>query len=304
MAEYARPGQVLEWTFDFFGDSGLAGTLGVRILDNEGGTTTPRFTDGITELGAGIYVARVTAPDSDGTYTLWADRTDVDPDDAEDGDVVADSLFVSASGAPAVVLPDGRDLCTYADVISYVPAYRPNDTVDALLARFITSVSNAFERTTGREIALGTAPATHAVTVTDPTTVSVGDLSDTDGITITAINTDGTTIGTFDEDDVTPLYGDDQALHRRHEWDPVTALEFATGALAGATRLRITGTWGFPTIPTFVRDAVAGEVVVNYISRVSNKGTSFSDVVDGINLAELARTYEEAIELLRTVVVA
>jgi len=55
---------------------GLVGTLGVRILDGQGGTTTARTTAGILETPAasGIYTATLTAPATAGQYVLvWDD---------------------------------------------------------------------------------------------------------------------------------------------------------------------------------------------------------------------------------------
>jgi hypothetical protein len=58
--------------------SGLTGTLGVRITDNVGATTTARVTAGIAEYpaGSGIYEVTLTAPDDRGQYSLvWDDGT-------------------------------------------------------------------------------------------------------------------------------------------------------------------------------------------------------------------------------------
>lgn len=58
--------------------TGLAGVIGVRIVDNTGTTTDPRRTAGITEqpAGSGIYVVVLTAPSTTGQYSMiW----DTDP---------------------------------------------------------------------------------------------------------------------------------------------------------------------------------------------------------------------------------
>lgn len=58
--------------------SGLTGTLGVRILNNAGGTTTARVTTGIAEApsGSGCYLALITAPAALGQYGIvWDDGT-------------------------------------------------------------------------------------------------------------------------------------------------------------------------------------------------------------------------------------
>jgi len=58
--------------------SGLTGTIGVRILDNAGVTTTARVTAGIAEYPAnsGIYYVSMIAPATPGQYTIaWDNGT-------------------------------------------------------------------------------------------------------------------------------------------------------------------------------------------------------------------------------------
>lgn len=61
--------------------TGLAGTLGVRVLDNAGATTTARVTAGIAEYpsGSGIYYVSLTAPATAGQYTILFDSGIVSP---------------------------------------------------------------------------------------------------------------------------------------------------------------------------------------------------------------------------------
>jgi hypothetical protein len=70
----ASPSDTFEAVAQF--DTGLTGTLGVRITDNAGATVTARATTGIAEYpaGSGIYEVTLTAPDTRGQYTLvWDD---------------------------------------------------------------------------------------------------------------------------------------------------------------------------------------------------------------------------------------
>lgn len=57
--------------------TGLTGTVGVRVIDNAGATTTARVTAGITEYpaGSGIYQKTLTAPATAGQYTIVWDDT-------------------------------------------------------------------------------------------------------------------------------------------------------------------------------------------------------------------------------------
>jgi hypothetical protein len=87
MALYIQKSSRFEATVGGFA-SGLVGTLGVRILDNVGGTTIPRTTTGITELvpGSGVYAAVLTAPAVPGDYSIvWDDgQTGIQHNAAED----------------------------------------------------------------------------------------------------------------------------------------------------------------------------------------------------------------------------
>lgn len=68
---YVTPGQSFEASAGG-ADSGLVGTIGVRIMDGVGGTTTARTTAGIVESPAnsGIYTATLTAPAAAGQYVI------------------------------------------------------------------------------------------------------------------------------------------------------------------------------------------------------------------------------------------
>jgi hypothetical protein len=80
MALYIEKGSRFEATVTGF-VSGLVGTLGVRVLDNVGGTTIPRTTSGIIELapGSGSYAATLNAPAVPGDYTILWDDTQTGP---------------------------------------------------------------------------------------------------------------------------------------------------------------------------------------------------------------------------------
>lgn len=81
MAILTRPGATIEASTPPI-DTGLTGTLGVRVMDGQGTTTTARTTAGIVETPAdsGIYVATLTAPDTAGDYLLVWDTGDDPPE--------------------------------------------------------------------------------------------------------------------------------------------------------------------------------------------------------------------------------
>jgi hypothetical protein len=91
----AKPSETFEAVAQF--TTGLTGTLGVRITDNVGATTTARVTAGIAEYpaGSGIYEVTLTAPDDRGQYSLvWDDGTNYAIDDL----VVTSSVTGAVAG--------------------------------------------------------------------------------------------------------------------------------------------------------------------------------------------------------------
>lgn len=117
---YVQPSTSFEATAQF--DTGLAGTLGVRITDNAGNTTLARQTAGIAEYpaGSGLYAVTLTSPGTAGQYSLvWDDGTNW----AEDELVVTTATVLSTigSGNLYVTADDlktilGIDADTYADI--------------------------------------------------------------------------------------------------------------------------------------------------------------------------------------------
>lgn len=87
--------------YDF--DPGLAGTLGVSILDDEGAIVTARSTAGIAAVGSsGDYDATLTSPNEVGTYTLYAD----DGDGVDASETLNVTLTPSAGVAGLFASPD------------------------------------------------------------------------------------------------------------------------------------------------------------------------------------------------------
>jgi len=82
--------------------TGLAGTIGVRVIDNAGATVDPRRTSGITEqvAGSGIYVVVLTGPAAPGQYSIiW----DTDPGGVlTPENTTIHSLTVIPSGVAAI----------------------------------------------------------------------------------------------------------------------------------------------------------------------------------------------------------
>jgi hypothetical protein len=105
---YALPGASFEAVTDF-GTDGLAGTLGVRVIDNVGNEVIARTTAGIAEgpITSGIYQVTLTAPALAGQYSVvW--------DDADDHWAADDLVVTSDSPITVPSTPAGTELgpCT------------------------------------------------------------------------------------------------------------------------------------------------------------------------------------------------
>lgn len=117
------PGATFAATAEGF-DTGLAGTLGVRIEETDGTTHTARTTAGIVEVeaGSGVYAkADLVAPATRGTYVLlWDDGTTF----------AAEELRIGYGIATA----DGDDLITVDELAAYLSPQSPPDLSEDLLA--------------------------------------------------------------------------------------------------------------------------------------------------------------------------
>lgn len=84
--------------------TGLTGTIGVRVLDNQGVTTTARTTSGISEYpsGSGFYVALLTAPATAGIYTVLWDTGTLSP-----GTTASEDMTVGDAGLLSVAVGSG-----------------------------------------------------------------------------------------------------------------------------------------------------------------------------------------------------
>jgi hypothetical protein len=114
MAIYAQKGTGFEATVQGF-NSGLVGTLGVRVIDNVGGTTTPRQTTGISELiaGSGLYGVTLIAPQVPGEYSVvW--------DDGQPGPNHTASESLTVTTTTVVQIGTGTEGMTFGQILDDV----------------------------------------------------------------------------------------------------------------------------------------------------------------------------------------
>jgi hypothetical protein len=302
MAEYVAPGAdyssrlALGPTY-----TGLVGTVRFRILDNDETVDDPVYGPSTADIiedptGSGDYVWNGTAPDNAGKYSPAWDTGPATPLIYDEDLIVT---YTAAGGSE----PGGRDLCTLDDVLTYLPGYRPNATVETKLQQLITAQSILIMEETGREIVgLNTSARDFDIDRAAAITGRVGidDLSTLSGATVAVYDDAGDLVETVDTGDLIAWYGAER--HGSNGWEPITSLWFRTAR--GAPNLfpgytvRVTGTWGFPDIPPFIRQGCAARVLLRYINDVAGAGDDLSDAIDNINLGALFRSSQDAIDAL------
>lgn len=113
-----RPGQTF-YAYLRDADTGLVGTLGVRIENSDGSTYTARTTAGIVEIepGSGVYSVPMTAPTEQAQYVILWDTGGVTPEYA------AEDILVTGWTQPDVGGPPG-DVYDLRDTRVLIPRTR------------------------------------------------------------------------------------------------------------------------------------------------------------------------------------
>ena len=173
--------------------TGLTGTIGVRIIDNAGATTTARATAGITEYpaGSGIYAKTLTAPSVAGQYTLVWDNGATTP-----GNVAAEDLLVTSS--PTYTAPSGTEYITSADLKTTLGI--TVSTYDTDIATAVSAASRGIDGACHRRFWVDTidktryyaGSRTHGGTYVATPTLPIDDL-----VSLTSVATDTAGDGTF-----------------------------------------------------------------------------------------------------------
>lgn len=232
--------------------TGLAGTIGVRVLDNAGATTIARTTAGIVELvaGSGIYVVTLTAPAAGGHYSIVWDAAGA-YSEPEDLYVGTDSALVAVAGLSP------RALCSLADAQAKAPAAASSSGGDPTeWANLVNAASDAFLNLCGREIRSEDVAATDRVFDARELVKIAGEAPELeigDAATVS-------TVTLVHEDASSELAAGWTTLprRRRYAWDPLEAIQFARlQRFQVGDTITVRATWGFPAIPTDVREAVA-----------------------------------------------
>lgn len=255
-------------------EPGLEDVVGVRLRDGAGDDAVERTTDGVVEdiPDSGIYRASLTAPDTAGEYWVVFD---------DETTFAAPQLVVVIASAGGLTLPSGRDLCTLDDIDARVPGYTIGDDEDTddTLARLITEESHDWMEECGREITARTPnPAARLFDLdafdVEERLVEIGDAAE---VTLVEILDDTEVLAELEDGDWTAIPRES----RREPWQPITELRLAAAApIAPGRVVRVTATWGFPSIPDTVRRGVASLVLWRYLNDVAAGGTQLADALD------------------------
>ena len=253
MSIYAAPGLTYEASASNF-PTGLTGTIGVRVTDGIGGTTTSRTTSGIAEFpaGSGIYTVTLTAPTSAGQYQVVWDSGGGSP-------TWATEELVVTSSSPGGSTPSGIDLCTLSDVREALELPASDTTRDALIQTLITGMSQAINREYEREFSPATGSATRRFQI--PAGSLILDLTPYDLRTVSSLklNPDidgGSTLTASIDFQLTPVVNPQGPYQGVRFSNRVSSLHSSQTAMDfGYTLCDIAGAWGFASVPEDVRRA-------------------------------------------------
>lgn len=275
---YAEPEASFEAVASGF-PTGLAGTIGVRILDNVGGTTTARTTAGITELiaGSGIYAVTLTAPATAAQYSIvWDDGSITAP-----SDVATEDLTVTAVAPPGAA-PADSNLCTLADVrleLEHRGAYTGQDSK---ITELIPPASKQIMREYEQEFAPATAATTRRRRVLPGRKIRGAVAVDLAPYNLRAVDA-----VTLHPEAAVPdvLAATEYKLMPVEKHDGVyryllldARLSYLSDTLEtfGFALLDVEGDWGFASIPTEVRRACALTVAA-WVQRTTAVGAGSVD---------------------------
>lgn len=226
---------------------------------------------GITRVSQGIFKTDISLDDAgywfarfEGTGAATA---------AEDHQAVVDpSEFYESAQLGS------RALVGLAETKDWLQVQNIATDNDLELARVINDISERFHEEAEREFKPQvTNPATRTFDMTDLALrrriIPLGDL--TAATTVQVIDTDWTTV-------LETVATADYTLHPlvRKAWEPYRRVEFNSDvtALRAGMRVSVTGTWGFPSVPGNVRQAVLDAVAATMDRNVENYSQDLAPV--------------------------
>jgi len=178
---YVQPSTEFEAVAQF--QTGLTGTIGVRVIDNEDATTIPRTTAGVTEYpaGSGVYQVSLTSPGSPGQYSIVWD------DGATEPNYAIDELVVTTSTVTEIVIGTGN-LYVTADDLKDILSLKAGTYADTAIGIACQAASRSIDGYKGARYYPTTEIRRYTNRETFADSIAVDDLV---GLTSLQIDTDG-----------------------------------------------------------------------------------------------------------------
>lgn len=193
-----------------------------------------------------------------------------------------------------------RALCSLDDVKQYVNLVDEVDQ-DELLIRLINSASEAVYTITGREFkTIGSNPQTRTFDAVEVYANGFLYLGDFTAISSVVIYDDyDNIVQTMDISDVILL------PRNRQPWEPYQAIKLRHQSVSSTQYLEVTGTWGFPSVPEEIRQAVVVTVGIWYARDIASYSGTFSISQDRVELPQtLPPAVTDTISRYQTALVA
>jgi hypothetical protein len=245
---YAPPGSSQEIVTSGFA-TGLAGTIGYRVRDNQGNDSIARTTTGIVEdiAGSGIYRATITAPATAGQYTIvW---------DSGSGVYATEELVVTYTTPTGSTGPLYITRAQLKSTQTMGTTYADAD-VDAAIIAACRAIENTCQR---RFYADNDANQIRYYTPDDRWLLEIDDIA-----TFTSLETDPAGDGSFTDTWASGTDFDLEPLNAQADTQnvkPYTRVRvrpngaFAFDTLRTARSVKVTAQFGWPTVPSEIVEA-------------------------------------------------
>lgn len=272
------------------GETGLAATLRLGIIDNDGATTVAKTNAGITEVAFGVYSGERTSPADGGQYTLvWDDGTD-------NGVIAIEDLFV---GFSLESLPGSAEYVTAAE-LKEILQLQGETFADLAIDIAISSASrtcDAYKKKVGTGFYSSAGTRYYSPEAYD-TAVAVNDL-----ISVTSVTVDSAADGSYSDTWVSEtdfwLEPANAAANGR-PYNKLVLRQQAGRSFTGYPRsVKITGSFGWATTPVQVKEAtilLANDLL--YRMREAPLGVLIAAGGEAVAMARLGRINGAAAMLL------
>lgn len=250
--------------------TGLAGTVGVQILEGDSDTVVfMRTTLGIIEspAGSGSYVTTLTSPANAGDYRIVWDSGTISP-----STVAVDRLTVTSTGMPAVGTA-GPYLLTLDEFKERIGTPLSDTRKDALYTSSLSAASSVILNYTDRDFGVAEATETRTFEYDGSGYLDIDDAVDITAVAFTVRGSDDIALDTLQWSPqpqrsartpvytglILPTYGEhfmgaSPAMGFTRNLDLLAREGRLPGSIPGS--VKVTGTFGWPVVPEDVKLAV------------------------------------------------